>query len=280
MTAISSARRLPLLARPWVHLQSLTDPSRHNPAWLSKQQQDFTEKLFRKGIHAEPVVVAETLAKSRGTYSPQVAFAGRSNVGKSTLLNALLHNNPDPLKGKFISERKKLTKPKCAPVSHKPGRTRHLFRFEIGGLLTFVDLPGYGYASAPRGTRESWSNLIDGYFSTARCLQRVISLVDAKVGVKASDQQLWEMLQRENLQLMVVLTKADQVDPHGLHDCMAQTVALLQQLDPTHLWPYVHAVSALHGHGVHELRMSLSAIASDASGGHASTGAEVPKSPF
>merc|ERR1712137_947579 len=144
---------------------------------------------------------------SKRAEEPHIAMGGRSNVGKSTLLNMLMHGNPDPLAGSFVSERNKLREPKCAPVSHKPGRTRHLFRFEISGRLTLVDLPGYGYASAPRAHRESWASLTTEYFKESRSLRRVISLVDARVGVKETDEQLWAMLQEERRELMVVLTK-------------------------------------------------------------------------
>mmetsp|Transcript_25816 Transcript_25816/g.74640 ORF Transcript_25816/g.74640 Transcript_25816/m.74640 type:complete len:261 (-) Transcript_25816:22-804(-) len=256
----------PVLARPWVHLHNAMDTT-HSPSWLSARQQHFAEQLFSKGIHGHPVLVSDTLSQMKDT-SPQIAFAGRSNVGKSTLLNMLLHRHPDPLqlKRQSLSERRKLDRPTSAPVSHKPGRTRHLFRFELGGRLTLVDLPGYGFAAAPRAQREGWSGLIGEYFASADQLQRVVSLVDAGVGVKESDERLWEMLRAEKRQLMVVLTKVDKVRPEALNRSMAHVLSLLEGLDGAHVWPYVHAVSGLHGHGLDELRASLSAVASDASG--------------
>merc|ERR1719213_1203083 len=118
--------------------------------------------------------------------NPQIAIAGRSNVGKSTLLNHLLHGIGDPFgeKQRYMSEGKKLKKPTAAPVSAKPGRTRHLFRFEIGGRLTLVDLPGYGFAAVPDALREEWRDLVDKYVKKATRLERVISLVDAVHGVR------------------------------------------------------------------------------------------------
>jgi len=262
---LSLAAMRPVLARPWVHLHNALDLT-HVPSWLGPRQRSYAENLFGKGVQGYPVLVAESLSKLKGA-SPQVAFAGRSNVGKSTLLNMLLHGRPDPLQQRGpMSERRKLELPTAAPVSRKPGRTRHLFRFEVGGRLTLVDLPGYGFAVAPRNIKESWSALVDDYFTQATRLQRVISLVDARVGVKQSDEQLWEMLQREKRQLMVVLTKVDKVPPEGLNRTMAHVISLLEQLDQTYLWPYVHAVSGLHGHGVAELRTSVSAVASDDAG--------------
>lgn len=234
----------------------------HRPSWLSAKHQSYAASLFSKGIHPNPILVAGQLNKLKGS-APQVAFAGRSNVGKSTLLNTLLHGDPDPLRGTFMPERRKLDSPFAAPISHKPGRTRHLFRFDIGGALTLVDLPGYGFAKAPRAVQASWATLIDEYLTQAQNLRRVISLVDAKVGVRDSDEKLWEMLLLRKRQLMVVVTKIDQVPPEGLNHTMAHLVSLLQGLDEAFIWPYVHAVSGLHGHGVDELRTSVSAIALD-----------------
>merc|ERR1712106_1086904 len=94
-------------------------------------------------------------------------------------------------------------------------------------------------------------------------LTRVISLVDSQVGVKESDEQLWEMLRSSKHQLMVVLTKADKVNPDGLNRTMAHVISLLQDFDDEEIWPYVHAVSGQHGHGIAELRCSLASIASD-----------------
>lgn len=252
----------PLLARPWVHIHSPTDLA-HRPSWLSLKQMRYAEELFARGVQPSPVLVASTLGKMKSA-TPQVAFCGRSNVGKSTLLNMLLYDDPDPLKGRRpMSERKKLRNPMMAPVSHKPGRTRHLFRFEIGGRMTLVDLPGYGYAAAPWNVRASWASLANDYLAEARHLERVVSLIDARHGIKDSDEQLWDMLLQFQRPLMVVLTKADRTGPEGLNRVMAQVVSVLQRLEPELVWPYVHAVSGLHGHGVAELRASLSAVASD-----------------
>eukprot|EP00439_Symbiodinium_sp_Y106_P064704 s574_g10.t1 len=264
MAAMAAAAQLkvePVLARPWVLLRNAMDTT-HAPSWLQRSHLEFTEKLFSKGIHATPVLVAQTLYKMKGQ-TPHVAFVGRSNVGKSTLLNMLLHRRPSPVPEHW-SNSKKLHLPTAAPVSHTPGRTRHLFRFELGGMLTLVDLPGYGHAAkTPKEVKESWRELVDGYLTNADQLRLVVSLVDGRVGVKRSDEELWELLEERQRQLMVVLTKVDQCSPEMLNRTMAHVVSLLEMKKATFIWPYVHAVSGLHGHGVDELRASVSLVASD-----------------
>ncbi|CAJ1366177.1 unnamed protein product [Effrenium voratum] len=243
------------------HLGHFATDLSHRPSWLGHDHLQFTERLFSKGIQSHPILVAQTLHKLKGDV-PHVAFAGRSNVGKSTLLNMLLHGRPNPVP-QHMAERKKLFDAKAAPVSATPGRTRHLFRFELGGAMILADLPGYGYARASKEVQEGWRELVDGYLTNADRLERVVSLVDARVGVKSSDEELWELLQERERQLMVVLTKADQCTPEMLNRSMAHVVSLLEMMQSSYVWPYVHAVSGLHGHGVKELRASISMIASD-----------------
>ncbi|CAK0789086.1 unnamed protein product [Prorocentrum cordatum] len=156
---MAAAAARPLLARPWVCF-SIPQAWPRIPSWLSEKQRLYCQTLFGKGVQGYPVLMTETLREMRNS-TPQVAFAGRSNVGKSTLLNSLIHRRPDPLQGQFLGERRKLKSPKAAPVSDKPGRTRHLFRFELGGEVTFVDLPGYGYAQVSKKVKEGWASLIN-----------------------------------------------------------------------------------------------------------------------
>lgn len=122
---------------------------------------------------------------------PEVAFAGRSNVGKSSLINSLVG-------------RSKLVK-----TSKTPGRTQLINFFNINDALYFVDLPGYGFARVPQSVRDAWRPMIEGYFANRPNLRAVCCLVDIRRGVQEDDQQLIEALAHFGLQPILVLTKAD-----------------------------------------------------------------------
>ncbi len=128
---------------------------------------------------------------------PEVAFAGRSNVGKSTLINTLAGVN------------------KLAKTSNTPGRTRLLNWFEVvppkGKPMAFVDLPGYGYAKVSKTMREEWGGMIESYLAGRDVLRGVIVLVDARRGARAEEIELLEWLDHENVDSLVVLTKADKL---------------------------------------------------------------------
>src|SRR6201982_3026472 len=122
---------------------------------------------------------------------PEVAFAGRSNVGKSSLVNAL-------------TGRRML-----ARTSNTPGRTRQINFFDLGGRLMLVDLPGYGYADAPKAAIKSWTGLVQHYFRTRGALRRICLLIDSRHGIKQVDRPLMHMLDDAGVSYQVVLTKAD-----------------------------------------------------------------------
>jgi len=128
---------------------------------------------------------------------PEVAFAGRSNVGKSSLINALCG-----VKG-------------LAKTSRTPGRTRLLNWFEVvppsGPPVAFVDLPGYGYAKVSRSMREAWRPLIESYLGRRDVLRAVISLVDVRRGAQEEERELYEWLDEAGVPCVVVLTKADKL---------------------------------------------------------------------
>jgi GTP-binding protein len=124
---------------------------------------------------------------------PQVAFAGRSNVGKSSLLNALVGQK------------------RLAHVSRTPGRTRGLAFFEIEGKFAFVDLPGYGYAKVSREERDSWKTLVEAYLSSCRLLRKVYLLVDVRRGPGEEERMLSGYLSARGIGCRWVGTKADKL---------------------------------------------------------------------
>lgn len=162
---------------------------------------------------------------------PQIAFVGRSNVGKSSLLNRLLG-------------RKRL-----ARISSTPGRTRAVNYFLINSRFYFVDLPGYGYARRAKEQRREWARLMDGYFQQARSRAHVIQLVDAKVGATALDLQAFDYLRSQGLLPLVVATKADRVSKGKRQTTLGEINASLSPERPLK----VLAFSARTGEGVKEI---------------------------
>lgn len=135
---------------------------------------------------------------------PQVAFAGRSNVGKSSLLNALLGRAG------------------LARVSRTPGRTRGIAFFEVEGRYAFADLPGYGYAKVSREERGAWKGLVEGYFDSCRRLRRVYLLVDVRRGPAEEERQLAAYLAERRVPHRWVGTKADKLTPRERRDAEAR----------------------------------------------------------
>lgn len=169
----------------------------------------------------------------------EVAFAGRSNVGKSSLINAL-------------TGRKAL-----ARVSHTPGRTQQINFFDLGGRLMLVDLPGYGYAKASKRKIGEWSDLILRYLRGRPVLRRVLVLVDSRHGLKDSDRALFDLLDETAVNYQVVLTKADET-PRTLPGTTEAVSAELSKHVAAH--PLVVATSSRSGAGIPELRAELAAL--------------------
>ena len=165
---------------------------------------------------------------------PEVAFAGRSNVGKSSLLNALTNRSA------------------LARVSHTPGRTRQLNFFDLGGRLLLVDMPGYGYAEASKADIKRWEKLIDTYLSGRPTLARVMVLIDARHGVKPGDRDLMKRLDERAVSYQVVLTKGDQPKAAELEAVTAKVAAELAKHPAAH--PDIVMTSARTGDGMTELR--------------------------
>ena len=172
---------------------------------------------------------------------PEVAFSGRSNVGKSSLVNSL-------------TGRKTL-----ARTSVTPGRTQQLNFFNIGGRLLLADLPGYGYARAPKTEVDAWTRLVKSYLMGRPQLRRVCMLVDSRHGLKTNDREVMKDLDEAAVSYQIVMTKADKVKPAEL----ARTVEAVSVEAATHAaaFPDIAVTSSHEGTGLAELRAALSQLA-------------------
>jgi len=167
----------------------------------------------------------------------EIAFAGRSNVGKSSLINTLVGQNG------------------LARTSHTPGRTQELIFFSGGGGLTLVDMPGYGYAEAPKDKVKAWTALIHDFLRGRANLARVYVLVDARHGLKDVDQDVFKTLDEAAVSYQVVLTKADQVKAAELEKHISETTAALAKHPAA--FPEVLVTSSRSGAGMAELRAAM-----------------------
>jgi GTP-binding protein len=172
---------------------------------------------------------------------PEIAFAGRSNVGKSSLLNALTGRRT------------------LARTSNTPGRTRQINFFDLDRRLMLVDLPGYGYAEAPKTEIRRWTALLRGYLQTRTTLRRVCLLVDSRHGIKEIDRLLMRMLDDSGVSFQVVLTKTDKAGAAELARVAERTVAELADHAAAH--PEIHLTSAVKRHGIAALRATLGSLA-------------------
>ena len=172
---------------------------------------------------------------------PEIAFAGRSNVGKSSLLNSLFG-------------RKKLAK-----VSQTPGKTSTI-NFFLTDEARFVDLPGYGYAKVSKSEKGRWAELIEGYFNQERNFALVCSLIDIRHAASALDENMVRFLLEAQLPFLIVLTKGDKLS-HG--KCQQQKAAIKRQLELPAEVPMV-VTSAEKGTGIDEVRRTISAAVEQA----------------
>lgn len=175
---------------------------------------------------------------------PEIAFAGRSNVGKSTLINAL-------------TGRKTL-----ARASNTPGRTQQLNFFNLGGRLMLVDLPGYGYAKAPKGDVDRWNRLIELYLKGRVGLRRLCVLIDARHGLKPGDLRVMDLLDDAAVAYRIVLTKSDKARAVDLEKRRAAIEAEIRKRAAA--GPEILITSATKGIGIAELRASLATLATPA----------------
>ena len=170
---------------------------------------------------------------------PEIAFAGRSNVGKSSLLNKLANRTG------------------LARTSNTPGRTQELNYFEVGApvVLRLVDMPGYGFARAPKDVARKWRYLVNDYLRGRAVLKRALLLIDARHGLKDIDRELMKMLDEAAVSYRLVLTKADKVKPTELEAVEAATAAEAQRHPAAH--PEVLATSSATGLGMDRLREAV-----------------------
>ncbi|MCD8525603.1 MAG: ribosome biogenesis GTP-binding protein YihA/YsxC [Alphaproteobacteria bacterium] len=186
---------------------------------------------------AEFLMGVVALSQLPGTDIPEVAFAGRSNVGKSSLLNAL-------------TARRAL-----ARTSNTPGRTQELNFFNCADRLMLVDMPGYGYAKVSKTDRERWSKLIRSYLRGRPNLRCAFVLVDARHGLKENDLEIMGMLDEAAVAYRIIMTKGDKIKPTELTAVSEKTQAALKKRAAA--FPDVLPTSAEKGHNIPELRAIL-----------------------
>jgi GTP-binding protein len=185
---------------------------------------------------------AASLASMPAFSLPEIAFAGRSNVGKSSLVNALTGRRT------------------LARTSSSPGHTRQINFFDLGGRLLLVDLPGYGFAQVSRSMKETWQDLASAYLRGRPTLKRVCLLIDARHGVKEADRETMKNLDAAAVSYQLVLTKADQLKAADIPRAVAAAEAVARKHGAAH--PVVLATSSPTGSGIPELRAEIRAVAS------------------
>ena len=188
---------------------------------------------FRLGV-----AKLEQLPPLRGI---EIAIAGRSNVGKSTLINAVTGVNG------------------LARASNTPGRTRELNFFEVGQNVTLVDMPGYGYAKASKKDVKKWQSVLRGYLRGRVGLTRAFVLIDARHGIMTPDIEMFEMLDNAAVAYQIVITKSDKIKPSELESLHTETLALIKKRAAA--YPTIHITSAEKAFGIDELRAEIAGLA-------------------
>jgi len=208
-------------------------PAAERAAWIEAGRLLFAQECHF--VHA-----AQTLEQLPPVGGLELAFAGRSNVGKSSLVNALTGRRA------------------LARTSGQPGRTRQLNFFELGNRLTLVDMPGYGYAEAAKQVKQDWQGLMFEYLRGRPTLRRVILLLDARIEIKEADRTVMDLLDRAAVTYQLVLTKTDAVPQPALMRKQADVVALARSHPAAHM--EVLATSSETGAGIAELRAILAEL--------------------
>jgi GTP-binding protein len=210
----------------------------------------MTQTLSSKALEEGRMLFAQACDFVRGASEiddvpksrlPEIAFAGRSNAGKSSLVNAL-------------TGRKTL-----ARVSNTPGRTREINFFSLGGRLMLADLPGYGYARVSKADHARWTETIFAYLRGRANLRRAVLLIDARRGLMENDIEVMGLLDKAAMSYQLVLTKIDKLHSGEREEVRAKVLAQSLRHGAAH--PEILATSSLTGEGVPELRAALTALA-------------------
>ncbi len=206
---------------------------------LTEDDLEFGRKLFASECRF--FFGAQKLEQLPPLAGIEIAFAGRSNVGKSSLLNALTGRNS------------------LARTSQEPGRTRQLNFFDLGGRLTLVDMPGYGYARASKQIKADWQGMMFDYLRGRPTLLRVMLLLDSRIELKESDHDVMKLLDRAAVTYQIVLTKTDGLKPSGLARKRDEVLTLIRKHPAA--FPELAMTSAETGSGIPELRAVLGGLA-------------------
>ena len=230
----SHSKNNPAQSRP-----AQNSPAAPTPFEFSAQELAAGERLFASSW--EFIRSAPSLEVLPPADRPEIAFAGRSNVGKSSLINAIVRRNG------------------LARTSNTPGRTQELnFYATPVAHLYLVDMPGYGFAKAPKAKVEEWTQLVRDYLRGRVTLKRVLVLIDARHGIKAEDEKILALLDEAAVSYQIVMTKGDKISVTALAEIMRQT----EQRAASHpaAFPLVLDSSAETGHGIERVRAEIARV--------------------
>ncbi|MBT3991048.1 MAG: YihA family ribosome biogenesis GTP-binding protein [Rhodospirillaceae bacterium] len=211
---------------------------------MELNDQDLEQGRVLFAQNCEFLISAASFEQLPDSELPEIAFAGRSNVGKSSLLNAL-------------TGRKNL-----ARTSNTPGRTQQVNFFDLGGRMMLTDLPGYGYARATKSVVEKWTRLIKSYLKGRVQLRRVCLLIDSRHGLKATDHEAMDLMDGAAVAYQIILTKCDKIKASELEKLLEKTHKEIAKHVAAH--PEIMVTSSAKSKGIEELRAALTTLANSA----------------